>query len=260
MAAFANSFFQAVGNGRQYLRFKTSTVGSLALERDWHVLQQQLAQAQNTLHALQKPLTEMQTFHQTQLRYNRQYYSSYYYQFCYPVQIARGPPDLGEVQKQLALVQNELQEMHEAVKRHVVAEKASARKLSVRIFVDGDVMMLYGSKREVAAAATKAAQEWLAKISAEHPKLQVFFAMGAEYDEDTARQKLLAVPGLTADRIFVRRASTTGKNTADALLTALFGKYAGRLNYVLSNDKHWFAELPNVDNSVQTVWRRFSDL
>ena len=121
----------------------------------------------------------------------------------------------------------------------------------VNVFINGDAMP---GRRVV---------PWLKTMHAEYPDLKVYKAVGTHTDVDLAKRKL-AESGIPETQITVVQAKTTSANAADAVLTVLFGRHAqaGGLNYVLSDDKQWFGELPFMEISpgITTVWMRFSEL
>ena len=121
----------------------------------------------------------------------------------------------------------------------------------VNVFINGDAMP---GRRVV---------PWLKTMHAEYPDLKVYKAVGTHTDVDLAKRKL-AESGIPETQITVVQAKTTSANAADAVLTVLFGRHAqaGGLNYVLSDDKQWFGELPFMEISpgIRTVWMRFSEL
>lgn len=142
-----------------------------------------------------------------------------------------------------------LQQLQTEVKR--IGEQASSQKVwstGVKVFIDGDAM-------------PKNVLKWLERLVAENPDLEVYKAVGSKVDVDAAKCKLRTA-GIPESHLHVLKAATASKNAADALLSVLYGRHAGPLNVVLSNDKQWFGELPHVENNStrRTVWLRFSEL
>lgn len=178
---------------------------------------------------------------------------------------AQAPDDFDAVLKSLDSLKEQVETLREQRAkqaalfeqglREIAAKQAASPRVGVgsalsgvKVFVNGDAM------------PTSAAREWLTNLVAEHDgRVEVFKAVGIAVDATAAQNKLL-VTGLTADRIFVQKAATSGKNAADAVLTYLYGRHAGDYNYILSDDKQWFGELPHVDPAVRTIWLRFQEL
>ena len=121
----------------------------------------------------------------------------------------------------------------------------------VNVFINGDAMP---GPRVV---------PWLKTMHAEYPDLKVYKAVGTHTDVDLAKRKL-EESRIPETQITVVQAKTASANAADAVLTVLFGRHAQAcgLNYVLSDDKQWFGELPRMEISpgIRTVWMRFSEL
>ena len=121
----------------------------------------------------------------------------------------------------------------------------------LNVFINGDAMP---GRRVV---------PWLKTMHAEYPDLKVYKAVGTHTNVDLAKRKL-AESGIPETQITVVQAKTASANAADAVLTVLFGRHAqaGGLNYVLSDDKQWFGELPFMEISpgISTVWMTFSEL
>eukprot|EP00434_Breviolum_minutum_P040206 symbB.v1.2.035723.t1/scaffold4879.1/size33502/3 len=130
-------------------------------------------------------------------------------------------------------------------------QKSDTDKGTVNVFINGDAMP---GRRVV---------PWLKTMHAEYPDLNVYKAVGTHTDVDLAKRKL-AESGIPETQITVVQAKTASANAADAVLSVLFGRHAqaGGLNYVLSDDKQWFGELPFMEISpgIRTVWMRFSEL
>lgn len=121
----------------------------------------------------------------------------------------------------------------------------------VNVFINGDAMP---GPRVV---------PWLKTMHAEYPDLKVYKAVWTHTDVDLAKRKL-EESRIPETQITVVQAKTASANAADAVLTVLFGRHAQAcgLNYVLSDDKQWFGELPRMEISpgIRTVWMRFSEL
>ncbi|CAE8607405.1 unnamed protein product [Polarella glacialis] len=67
------------------------------------------------------------------------------------------------------------------------------------------------------------------------------------------RSKLLQA-GVPRDRLFIKQSYEYAENAADAILTFLFGRYAGARNYLISDDRKWFKEVMHLDPKLCTVW------
>ena len=93
----------------------------------------------------------------------------------------------------------------------------------------------------------KAVIPWLQKIEAETQALEVYMAFGASVSYIPAFLKLRQI-GIPTSRIHFKKARSAGANAADAILTVLYGRHAGRWNLVLSADKKWFSELPHLED------------
>ena len=107
----------------------------------------------------------------------------------------------------------------------------------------------------------KAVIPWLEKLEAETHALEVYKAVGAAANVKQAKSKLLQT-GIPACRIHVKQAQSSSGNAADAILTVLYGRHAGRWNLVLSADKKWFSELQYLDHDSprNTRWLAFEKL
>lgn len=127
-------------------------------------------------------------------------------------------------------------------------QTASAKE--VQVFINGDGMPTISTVR------------WLENLLTTYPKASVWKALRSQADAAAALQKLCKVPGLLPCNIHVMKSRTGCENAADALLTALYGRHARSdcPNFVLSNDKRWFSELPHIFPDVPTTWVKFDDL
>eukprot|EP00927_Polykrikos_kofoidii_P073604 TRINITY_DN69622_c0_g1_i1.p1 TRINITY_DN69622_c0_g1~~TRINITY_DN69622_c0_g1_i1.p1 ORF type:complete len:288 (+),score=36.18 TRINITY_DN69622_c0_g1_i1:105-968(+) len=121
-----------------------------------------------------------------------------------------------------------------------------------RIFINGDAM------------PKKQTLTWLEQTCRSHKDVLVWKAIGASLEHMALKsaEKLRKKSGLPSDNVQVVHAQTQCSNATDALLTALYGRYAqsDAMNYVLSSDKKWFSELPHAFPDVPTVWLTFSEL
>ena len=139
--------------------------------------------------------------------------------------------------------------MHSASRSFaLVATKQPAASEGINVFIDGDAM-------------PKTVITWLEKLEAETHALEVYKAVGASVDAEQAKSKLLQT-GIPACRIHVKQAQTGSGNAADAILTVLYGRHAGRWNLILSADKKWFSELQYLDRGSpwNTRWLAFDKL
>ena len=119
----------------------------------------------------------------------------------------------------------------------------------VKVFIDGDSM------------PPAKVVPWLRKLEAEKHEPVVYKAVGKSVDAESAKSKLLKA-GIPESRIHIRQAESQAKDAADAILSVLYGRHAGKWNVVLSNDKQWFGELPHLEDEAHksTRWFTFKEL
>eukprot|EP00929_Paragymnodinium_shiwhaense_P083879 TRINITY_DN44827_c0_g1_i1.p1 TRINITY_DN44827_c0_g1~~TRINITY_DN44827_c0_g1_i1.p1 ORF type:complete len:546 (-),score=61.32 TRINITY_DN44827_c0_g1_i1:359-1996(-) len=126
----------------------------------------------------------------------------------------------------------------------------SQQPAKARIFINGDAM------------PTEATLSWLDEVCKHHQDVTIWKAIGSHHDICKSVAKLQAGSGLPSGKVHVLQAHSKALNAADALLTALYGRHAqtDAMNYVLSDDKKWFSELPHIFSDVPTTWLTFREL
>lgn len=121
-----------------------------------------------------------------------------------------------------------------------------------RVFINGDAM------------PSKETFQWLEHLCKCHSEVLIWKALGALSSNSAsgALNKFERLPCLSVENVHVVQARSGVKNAADALLTALYGRHAqsDAMNYVLSDDKQWFSEIPHVFSDMPTVWLTFQSL
>lgn len=121
-----------------------------------------------------------------------------------------------------------------------------------RVFINGDAM------------PKEATFQWLEHLCRDHADVLIWKAVGTHCESQINKtaKKFEALPGISADNVRIVKARSGVQNAADALLSALYGRHAKTeaMNYVLSDDKKWFSELPHVFCDMPTVWLTFKGL
>mmetsp|Transcript_28330 Transcript_28330/g.78197 ORF Transcript_28330/g.78197 Transcript_28330/m.78197 type:complete len:295 (+) Transcript_28330:134-1018(+) len=138
------------------------------------------------------------------------------------------------------------------IERHDFEALRLWRPKAARVFINGDSM----PKQQTI--------QWLEALCRCHPDISIWKAIGSSCEQtaNNAAKKFSSLPGISPVNVHVAKARSGTANAADALLTALFGRYSqtGSINYILSNDKKWFSELPYIFSDVPTTLRTFADL
>jgi hypothetical protein len=138
---------------------------------------------------------------------------------------------------------------------------------AVKFFINGD-------------SVPETALDWLEEvITEERGKVQIFIVVGRRAiageqeeedtslpteidsagDEDSSLKKFFEL-GVHEDDVQVVPAQTSMKQAADVVLLVLYGRHAGSLNYILSNDNELFGEVRAKEMPGQrTLWLKFSE-
>lgn len=119
---------------------------------------------------------------------------------------------------------------------------------NAKVFINGDAM-------------TKTALTWLCNLVVKKQRVQIFKAFHPDNTsgKDSWTGELSQIPGVQPNDVNVMVAAKKSKNCTDILLSELYDKHAGSMNYILS-DKQWFRELPHADPDKRTVWLKFNEL
>jgi len=138
------------------------------------------------------------------------------------------------------------------LERHSVDEVKIWHPPKSRVFINGDAM------------PKEPTLTWLEQLCQTHQDVLVWKTIRANLSHTASRlaSDLEARSGLPSSNVHVVPAQTQCSNAADALLTALYGRHArpDAVNYVLSNDKAWFSEVPHIFKDVPTKWLTFTKL